>query len=334
MKGSMKYRMLGRSGLEVSAISLGSWATIGDGLDIRQTCELLSVAYDAGVNLFDTSETYADGAAEEMLGRSIRQLGWPRETFIICSKVFYGTHSGRPNTWGLSRKHIREGCDASLRRLGVGYLDLFLCHRHDDRIPLDEIVAAMGHLIAQGKVLYWGTSEWPSALVRQAQAIAAESGLQAPVTEQLQYSILTRANVERSFSSLITETGIGLMTWSPLEYGLLAGRYDTGLPASARLTRPDLRWLRQTALGDDEQATLDRARRVNALARSLGMAPAQMALAWVLRNPHVSTAICGASSTEQLGESLDDSLHDRLDDEATGELEKLLSEKNGYRSQP
>jgi voltage-dependent potassium channel beta subunit len=324
----MKYRMLGRSGLEVSAISLGSWATIGDGLDIKQTCELLSVAYNAGVNLFDTSETYGDGSAEEMLGRSIRQLGWPRETFTICSKVFYGTHSGRPNTWGLSRKHVREGCDASLRRLGIGYLDLFLCHRHDDRIPLEETVAAMAHLIAQGKVLYWGTSEWPAAKVRQAQRFATESGLPSPATEQLQYSILTRTKVEQSFSSLAQATGIGLMTWSPLEYGLLAGRYDTGLPASARLTRPDLLWLRHAALGADEQATLDRARRVNAFARSLGMAPAQMALAWVLRNPHVSTAVCGASSPGQVRESLDDRSHHRLDDEAMGELEKLLREKN------
>jgi voltage-dependent potassium channel beta subunit len=319
----VKYRMLGRSGLELSEISFGTWATLGDGVSDKTAVSLLNTAYEAGVNHFDTSETYGDGSAELALGAAIAELAWPRETFVVTTKVYYGVHGGRPNTWGLGRKHIREGCDASLRRLKLAYLDLLLCHRLDDRVPLEEIVCAMGHLVDQGKTLYWGTSEWPVDRIREAMDIAQSLGVPLPVTEQLHYSLLWRKSVEQVYRDLLSETGIGLMVWSPLEYGLLAGRYDRDGPSGGRLFRSDMAWLREQALGADPPRILGRARAINDVARSRGLAPAHQALAWVLRHPRVSTAICGASTIEQLHQTLDTSQHHVLDDDALRDLETL-----------
>ena len=321
----MKYRMLGSTGLELSEISFGSWATLGDGVPETTAVSLLNAAYEAGVNHFDTSETYRNGSAELALGAALARLGWPRETYVITTKVYYGVHGGRPNTWGLSRKHLREGCEASLRRLGLQYLDLFLCHRLDDRIPLEEIVRAMGHLIEQGKVLYWGTSEWPTDRIRAAMSIARQLGVPLPATEQLHYSLLWRRNVEQVYRDLLTEAELGLMVWSPLEYGLLAGRYDLGAAAGGRLHRPDMAWLRQEAFGGDQARVLGRARAINDVARRLGLTPAQQALAWVLRHPQVSTAICGASTIDQLHETMAAAELAALDDDAVGELERLTA---------
>jgi voltage-dependent potassium channel beta subunit len=300
----MEYRALGRTGLKVSAISMGCWATIGEVLDDEQTTRLLECAYEVGINFFDSAETYSNGAAEAALGRSIRRLAWPRETFLLSGKVFWGVHGKRPNTWGLSRKHVIEGCHASLRRLGVDYLDIYLCHRHDPDTPLAETVRAMSDLVSQGKVLYWGTSEWPADLVLSATEIAGELGLVPPQIEQLQYNLLVRERVEGEFAALHRKIGLGITTWSPLAYGLLAGRYDHGIPASARLARTGYGWLRESVLGADEASVLGRVRSFSALARDIGSTPSRVALAWVLRNATVSSAITGASGVEQLRDSV------------------------------
>jgi voltage-dependent potassium channel beta subunit len=315
----MRYRRLGGTGLLLSEISLGTWATVGQALDDAGSLALLDEAYQLGVNFIDNAETYGDGAAEAATGRVLARLRWPRETIVLSGKVFWGTHDGRPNTNGLGRKHIVEGCHATLRRLGVEHLDLFLCHRPDPDTPLAETVAAMSDLVRQGKILYWGTSEWQAATHEQAHALAVELGGYRPVVEQPQYNLLVRARVEREYAHL----PVGLTTWSPLAYGLLSGGYDAGVQPTSRLGRAGYGWLRSSALGADEPATLARVRRYTALARELGVEPAALAIAWVLRNPAVTSAICGASSPAQLranvaaldlGDILDDELCARIDD--------------------
>jgi voltage-dependent potassium channel beta subunit len=321
----MEYRRLGATGLRLSAIGLGTWVTFGERLDDTSGLVLLDEAYQLGVNYFDCAETYGDGAAEEALGRALRSLAPPRETYVVSGKVYWGVHGGRTNTRGLSRKHIMEACHATLQRLQLDHLDLFLCHRSDTDTPLTETVSAMSDLIRQGKVLYWGTSEWPPERVIEAHALAGRE--YPPVVEQLQYNLFERRRVEHDFVSVIDKLALGITAWSPLAYGLLAGRYDQGFPPGARLSDPAYAWLRTTALGDDETGTLDRYRRVNALAREAGLEPASLALAWVLRNPHVTSAICGASGPDQLrvnvsavqvGSMLDDELLGRLDDIVLG----------------
>lgn len=323
---AMTYRRMGATGLKLSAISLGTWSTVGERLDDEASLVLLDEAREIGVNFVDGAETYADGASEEATGRVLAKLDWPRETYVLSAKVYWGVHGGRPNTYGLSRKHVQESCHASLRRLGVEHLDLYLCHRADPDTPLAETVLAMTDLVRRGTVLYWGTSEWDPAQVAEAQRLAAELGGVAPVVEQLQYNLLHRHRVERDFAPLAERTGLGLTTWSPLAYGLLTGRYDTGI-GPGRLSEAGYRWLRRDALGPDERSTLDTVRRVNGVARDLGVPPAALALAWVLRNPLVSSAICGASDPAQLREStraldlagqLDDGVCRRLDEALAG----------------
>lgn len=302
----MQYRRLGTSGLELSAVALGCWATVGDSVDDRGVLDLLEQARADGVTVLDTAETYGDGRAEQALGRALEALAWPRETYVVCAKVFYGTHRRAPGSHGLSRKHVVEGAHATLRRLGLEHLDLLLCHRHDPHTPLVETVRAMSDLVTQGKILYWGVSEWPVDAVRHAHDLAREHGWHPPVTEQLEYNMLARDRVEHEFAGLADDLGLGLMTWSPLAYGLLAGRYDDGFSPHARLAREGFGWLREHALGPEEQRedVLDRIRGLNQAARDAGVEPSQAALAWVLRHPLVSSAITGASRPEQLRQTL------------------------------
>lgn len=300
----MEYRQLGRTGLKISAISLGAWATVGESLDDAQTGRLLGAAYELGINFFDNAETYGNGAAEEVVGQSLRRLRWPRETYLLSSKVYWGVHGKRPNTWGLNRKHVVDACHGALRRLGVDYLDLYLCHRYDPNCPLEETVRTMSDLVTQGKVLHWGTSEWTAEQVLDACRIADELRLIPPQIEQLQYSLLVRDKVEREFAALPERIGLGITTWSPLAYGLLAGRYDDGMPADARLAKPGYQWLREYILGADEVPVLNRMRAFSALARETGTTPSRLALAWVLRNGVVSSAITGASCVTQLRDSV------------------------------
>lgn len=301
----MQYRQLGKSGLTVSAIGLGSWATIGDTLDEKGSVALLETACDLGINLFDTAETYVDGAAEQMLGRAIKLMELPRETYVVCGKLFYGTNKKRPGSWGLSRKHIFEGCESSLRRLGMDHLDVLLCHRYDPVTPLMETVRAMSDLVSLGRIHYWGTSEWTPAQVLEAHNLALKHGFVPPLTEQLQHNFLEHQAVQTTFQALRDDLGLGIMTWSPLAYGLFAGRYDEGIDGNSRLGLEKHDWLRDVALGKNWESTLARIGCVNDLAREAGILPAQFALSFVLRNRNVDCAITGASSTQQLRQTVD-----------------------------
>lgn len=299
----MRYRRLGSSGLQLSALSFGAWLTAGTRLGRGETRELVALAWDHGVNFFDNAENYARGEAERVIGDVIADLRLPRDGFCVSSKVRFGSVADpRPTQLGLSRKHVRDACHDALRRLRVDYLDLFFCHRPDPDTPIAETVWAMDALIRQGKVLYWGTSEWPAALIREAIQVARAHHLHAPSMEQPQYNLLHRDRVELEYAPLYAEHGLGITTWSPLASGLLTGKYNDGVPEGSRLAQPG----QSSPLHEGErgEARLERARRFTTIAAELGTAPAQLAIAWCLLNPHVSTVLLGASSTRQLRENL------------------------------
>jgi len=292
----MLYRRLGRSGLQISALSFGAWVTFGKQIGDPTARDLLHAAYDAGINFFDNAETYADGAAERVMGSILKASGWRRSSYLVSSKVYFGWEDDKPNQTGLSRKHIVEACHDALRRLQVDYLDLFYCHRPDPDVPVAESVRAMHDLIVQGKVLYWGTSEWPAAAIAEAHRICAEQHLHAPVVEQPQYNLFHRARVEREYRDLYRSAfGLGLTTWSPLASGLLTGKYAGGIPPESRLSSPDMAWLLER-ITRDPLAERKRAAvtTLSGLARELGTTLPRLAIAWCLKNPHVSSVILGA----------------------------------------
>ena len=296
----MEYRRLGSSGLQLSALSFGAWVTFANQLGRGTARELVAAAWDHGVNFFDNAEGYANGEAERVMGDVIADLRLPRDGFCVSSKVYFGAADDpRPTQRGLSRKHVTDACHAALRRLRVDCLDLYYCHRPDPETPVEETVWAMDALIRQGKVLYWGTSEWPAELIRQAHEVAARHHLHAPTMEQPQYNLLHRERVEHEYAGLYEEFGMGTTIWSPLASGLLTGKYNDGMPEGSRLAREGLEWLQSSVLGE-EQEKLDRARAFTAVARDLGVEPAPLAIAWCLRNPRVSSVILGASRVEQL----------------------------------
>jgi voltage-dependent potassium channel beta subunit len=295
----LEYRRLGKSGLKVGALSYGSWVTFSFQLDEDAAARLMTVAYDAGVNFFDNAEVYAAGASETLMGRVLKKLGWGRDTFCVSSKLFWG--GDLPTQRGLSRKHLHDGCHAALRRLQVDYIDLLFCHRPDLDTPIEETVRAMDALVRQGKVLYWGTSEWSAEQITEAHGVARRDGLTPPTMEQPQYNMLHRDKVEREFRRLYDEPGLGTTTWSPLASGILAGRYDDGIPEESRLAVPTYDWLKDEVLTDER---IDVARRLRTVAGELGISRAQLAIAWCLKNPDVSTVILGASRPQQLEENL------------------------------
>ena len=301
----MLYRRLGSSGLQLSELSLGAWVTFANQLGRGEARELIAAAWDAGINFFDNAETYANGEAERVMGDVIADLRLPRDGYCVSSKVFFGAvDKPRPTQRGLSRKHVHDACHAALRRLRVDYLDLYFCHRPDPDAPIAETVFAMDALIRQGKVLYWGTSEWPADAIRDAHAIARAHGLQPPTMEQPQYNLQHRDRVEREYAPLYREYGMGTTTWSPLASGLLTGKYSQGIPADARLGLEDYAWLQRNLQGEEGARRLERARSFVAVAKELGVEPAPLAIAWCLRNPKVSTVILGASRIEQLRQNL------------------------------
>ncbi len=293
----MQYRRMGRWGLKLSEISLGAWLTFGDQVDEHLAERMLHTAYDRGVNYFDNADAYGRGRGEQVMGAAVR--GLPRTALVLSSKVFWPTMPG-PNGQGLSRKHIFESCHASLRRLGTDYIDLYFCHRFDPDTPIDETVQAMHDLVRQGKVLYWGTSEWTAAQIEQANAAAAEGGLHPPAVEQPQYNLLIRRVVEDDLAPLADRLGFGLVTWSPLRSGLLSGKYNRERPSGGRLTRNEYAWLVDIL----NEANLTRSRALGALAIELGCTQAQLAIAWLLRTRQVTSVITGATSIEQLEENL------------------------------
>lgn len=315
----MHYRRLGRSGLKVSEISLGSWVTFGNQVDELNSIEIIRAAYDQGVNFFDTADMYAGGQAEVVLGKAIK--GLPREALVLSSKVFWPTMPG-PNGRGLSRKHIFESVNASLRRLDTDYLDLYYCHRYDPDAPFEEVVRIMDDLVHQGKILYWGTSEWEASQVTQAYGTARQYNLVPPATEQPQYSLFHRKRVENDLMPIARELGLGLTTWSPLHYGILTGKYNNGIPAGSRASLPEMSWIRDHITPERIAAV----RQLSALAESLDMTTAQLSIAWILRRKEISSVITGATRIEQLDENLGAAeAHDRLSEELVDEIFRIIS---------
>ena len=301
----MHYRRLGATGLQLSALSFGAWMTFGRQVGRGQARELIAQAWDSGINFFDNAEAYANGEAERVMGDVIADLRLPRDGYCVSSKVFFGAaEDPRPTQRGLSRKHVVDACHAALQRLRVDYLDLYYCHRPDPDTPLVETVAAMDLLVRQGKVLYWGTSEWSAEQIREAHAVARAHHLQAPSVEQPQYNLLDRQRVEVEYAPLYAAFGMGTTTFSPLASGLLTGKYTDGIHREGRLALPDAGWLQRLVVGNSEERRLQRAQRFVQVAAQLGEKPAPLAIAWCLRNPHVSSVILGASGTGQLQENL------------------------------
>jgi voltage-dependent potassium channel beta subunit len=301
----MEYRRLGASGLQLSALSFGAWVTFGTLVGRGAARDLIAAAWDHGVNFFDNAEVYAHGEAERVMGDVLADLRLPRDGWCVSSKVFFGSaQEPRPTQKGLSRKHVVDACDAALKRLRVDYLDLYYCHRPDPDTPIGETVQVMDRLVRQGKVLYWGTSEWPAAQIREAHAIASTNGFHAPTMEQPQYNLLHRERVEVEYASLYADFGMGTTTWSPLGSGLLTGKYNDGVPPGSRLAQEGYGWLKRGVL-DPQSGGVDRARRFTAIAAELRIAPATLAIAWCLRNRNVSSVLLGATKVEQLLQNLE-----------------------------
>ncbi len=314
----MHYRRLGRSGLKISEISLGAWVTFGEQIDEKVASDLIHAAYDSGINFFDNADIYANGQAETVMGQAISDM--PREALVISSKVFWPTMPG-PNGRGLSRKHIIESVNASLKRLGTDYLDLYFCHRFDPDTPVDEIVYTMDILVRQGKILYWGTSEWRAWQVAAAYGLAADHHLIPPSVEQSQYNMFHRRRVETELAPICKEYGLGLTTWSPLYYGILTGKYNDGIPTISRAALDSMGWVR-------DRITPERVamvRELTQVANDLHISTAQLAIAWLLRRKEVSSVITGATNLRQLQENLDSAeAIEHLNDDILEKIEQIL----------
>ncbi len=319
----MKYRRLGKSGLKVSELSFGAWVTFGQQISDETAEELMTIAYEAGVNFFDNAEVYADGRAETVMGNILRRRGWPRDTFIVSSKVFWG--GDHPTQEGLSRKHVFEACHAAIKRLQVDYLDLYFCHRPDPETPIEETVRAMSDLVRQGKVLYWGTSEWSATQIAEAATIAHELGAAPPTMEQPQYNMFHREKVEREFAPLYEKIGLGTTIWSPLASGLLTGKYNEGDPGDTRISLPNYDWLREQFETAEARSHLAKVKQLAAVADDLGTTLPRLALAWCLKNANVSTVITGASKPAQVRENMQaGELVDQLTDEVMQRISGIL----------
>jgi voltage-dependent potassium channel beta subunit len=300
----MQYRRVGRAGLRLSELSLGSWVTYANQLDLSGARELMAVAYDAGVNFFDNAEGYADGESERLMGEAVKALRWPRASYVISTKFFWGLPSEHPNVNGqntLNRKYLMQAIDGSLRRLQLDYVDLVYCHRPDPDTPIEETVWALHDIIRQGKALYWGTSEWSAESIRAAYEIAERHHLHKPIVEQPQYHLFHRQRVEQEYARLYEDFGLGLTTWSPLASGLLTGKYKSGIPEDSRGADPSLGFLRANLTDQTKNRAVAQ---LEGIARDLGGSVAQLAIAWANHNPRVSSVILGASKRAQLEENL------------------------------
>jgi voltage-dependent potassium channel beta subunit len=297
LEARMNYRRMGRSGLKLSEISLGAWVTFGEQIDDRTASDILHAAYDHGVNFFDNADVYARGRAEIVMGQAIRDL--PRESLVLSSKVFWPTMDG-PNGKGLSRKHVIESCHASLKRMGVDYLDLYFCHRYDSETPVEETVRAMDDLVHQGKILYWGTSEWRAGQIARAHGLARQGDWFPPAVEQPHYNMLVRRIVEDELVPLSDDLGFGMVTWSPLRSGLLSGKYNDGMPPGVRLSDERYNWLR----GIVNDADLAKVRMLAGVAADLSLSLSQLAIGWLLRLTQVSSVITGATRVEHVQENV------------------------------
>jgi voltage-dependent potassium channel beta subunit len=324
----MEYRRLGKSGLQVSVLSFGSWITFGKQIGDSTAEDLMTIAYENGVNFFDNAEIYARGKSETVMGEILRKKNWPRSSYCVSSKVYFGYEEGKPNQTGLSRKHIVEGCHAAMKRLQVDYIDLFFCHRPDKNTPVEETVSAMNTLIQQGKILYWGTSEWSNDEIMQAHVVAARNSLIGPSMEQPQYNMFERTKMEKDYLLLFRDHGMGTTIWSPLASGLLSGKYNSDMPQDNRLNIEGMEWLKERTLGDPSR--IEKTKELAGLAKELGTTLPKLAIAWCVKNPNVSTAILGASKPEQLKETITAlDVLPLLTSEVMDKIEEILKNKPG-----
>ena len=298
----MNYRRMGKTGLQLSEFGFGSWVTFGKQVQFDDAKNLMAAAYDAGINFFDNAEGYEAGESERLMGKALDELNWSRDSFVVSSKVFWGGE--KPNQKGLSRKHVFDACHAALARLRVDYLDLYFCHRPDVDTPIQETVAAMTDLVRQGKVMYWGTSEWNAQQITEAWAFAKAENMVAPVVEQPEYNLINRTKVESNYLPLYDLMGLGLTTWSPLSSGLLTGKYLNGVPAGSRLSLPEYQWLRELKMGEENQGELNMIQQLAEVAKSLDTPMHHLALNWCLANQNVSSVILGVSKMSQLQDNL------------------------------
>jgi voltage-dependent potassium channel beta subunit len=322
----MEYRIMGRTGLQLSVLSFGSWVTFHKQIEDNTADSLMGMAYDAGINFFDNAEGYALGESEKMMGRVLKQKNWERSSYVISSKVFFGWRKdNKPNQTGLSRKHIFEACHEALGRLQLDYLDLFFCHRPDPMVPIEEVVWTMHNLIQQGKILYWGTSQWSAAEIMEAHRVAQQYKLIGPSMEQPQYNMFERYKMDMDYLPVFKNVGLGTTIWSPLAAGFLTGKYLEGIPEDSRLAITGFDWLKNRWLQEEKIIKL---RKLVLLAKNLGVSMASLAIAWTIRNPHVTTAILGATKKEQLTENLKAlEVMKLLTPELMEEIEKILQNK-------
>lgn len=323
----MEYRKMGKTGLELSVLSFGSWVTFHKQIDDGSSDRLMSIAYEHGVNFFDNAEVYALGESEKMMGRVLKSKDWERSSYVVSSKVFFGSrgNANRPNQRGLGRKHIIEACEEALQRLQVDYLDLYFCHRPDRTVPMEEIVRSMNILIQQGKILYWGTSEWTAVEIMDANAIADRLGLEGPKMEQPEYNLFNRWKVESDYLHLFKTAGLGTTIWSPLASGLLTGKYNEGIPEDSRLALEGFEWLKDKTLTGEK---LGRVQQLKTVADRLETSLATLSLAWCIANPNVTTAIIGATKESQLLENLKAlEVYPKLTAEAMEEIDLIMGTK-------
>jgi voltage-dependent potassium channel beta subunit len=319
----MEYRRLGGTGLKVSVLSLGSWVTFGPQVDTGLAVDVLAAAREAGVNFFDNAEAYADGESERIMGAAVARLGWPRRSYVISTKLFWGLGQEVNMHDTLNRKYLLQAVDGSLERLGLDFVDLLFCHRPDPETPIEETVWAMSDIVAAGKALYWGTSEWSAQDIRRAWDIAERHGLRKPVVEQPQYNLFWRARVEQEYATLYDDIGLGLTTYSPLASGLLSGKYAGGVPEGSRASLAGYEWLRDVLVDPRVNGIVADLAKV---AADLDCTTAQLAIAWCARNPHVSTVMTGASSLRQFEENMAAlAVRDRLDDEVVARIEAIAA---------
>jgi voltage-dependent potassium channel beta subunit len=299
----MEYRAMGKTGLQLSVLSFGSWVTFHKQINDTSADELMGVAYENGINFFDNAEVYALGESEKMMGRVLKAKNWERSSYVLSSKAFFGWRgtNNKPNQTGLSRKHLTEACNEALQRLQTDYLDLYYCHRPDKSVPIEEVVFTMNTLIQQGKILYWGTSEWSGVEIMEAHKVAQSYRLIGPSMEQPQYNLFEREKIEKDYLQVYKNVGLGTTIWSPLASGLLTGKYNDGIPAGSRLAVEGFDWLKEKTYVEEK---IEKVKKLEILANELGVSLASLSIAWCIKNPHVTTAILGATKKEQLIDNL------------------------------
>ena len=320
----MKYRNLGKSGLKISELSYGSWVTFSFQIDISMAVEMMKIAYDNGVNFFDNAEAYANGKSEEIMGKALKKLDFPRDSYCLSSKVFWG--GDLPTQRGLSAKHIHDACNAALKRLQVDYLDLFFCHRPDPETPIEETVRAMHSLIIQGKIIYWGTSEWSADQIEKAYRVSEEKQLTPPTMEQPEYNIFNREKMENDYLDLFKNRGLGTTIWSPLASGVLTGKYQSGIPDDTRMNLNGYQFLKDRLNSDRGRTMLRITNDLKEISNSIGVPLVNLALGWCLQNKNVSTVILGASNPDQLKQNLKTVNYlEKFDDSVMKKINQIIS---------